>query len=317
MGKKKDLIGITKEMKCGVKGTIIWTSEDRKKLDIEFENGLVMKNKSYISFYGKALNPLNPRLEMCKDGYIFTSNQGDIVKVIDVIDSRKILVEFQDEEKYQKYIAHKEVKNGSVFNPYHKNVYGVGYLGMEIPIITDKLYNKCYTSWHGMIERSFSEKFKTRQPVYKDCTSCKEWENYANFKKWFDENYYEIDGKTMNLDKDILVKGNKIYSPDTCVFVPTEINALFTKTNKFRGEFPIGVYYKKKLKKYIAQCSEIQSNGKKAQTHIGVFNTPEEAFYAYKEYKEKVIKKVADEYKEVIPNKLYEALYKWEVDIND
>ena len=317
MGKKKDLVGITKEMKCGIKGTIIWNSDDRKKLDIEFENGVIMKNRSYVSFYGRALNPLNPRLEMCKKGDIFVSNQGCLFEVKEIFNSNKILIEFQDEQKYQKIVTHGDISKRSPFNPSNRVVYGVGYLGSEIPKITDNYYNKCYSSWHGMMERSFSEKRKSKQPEYKNCYCCEEWYNYSNFKKWFDENYYEIEGERMCLDKDILVKNNKLYSPDTCIFVPNFINVLFTKTNKFRGNYPIGVYYKKKLKKYIAQCSEIQSNGKKSQTHLGVFKTPEDAFSAYKEYKENVIKQVADKYKEVIPNKLYEALYKWEVEIND
>ena len=116
----------------------------------------------------------------------------------------------------------------------------------------------------------------------------------------------------MNLDKDILVKGSKIYSPETCIFTPQFINTLFIKTNSKRGNFPIGVTYKKDINKYLATVQI-----KKKHVHIGVFSNQEEAFHAYKQAKEQYIKKVADEYKDKIPQKLYEAMYNWKVEITD
>ena len=111
------MVGVTKEMKCGVKGTILWNSEDRKKVNIEFENGVIMKNRNYASFYNGCLNPSAHYVNMCEVGYIFNSKQGDVVKVINVINSRKILIEFQDEKKYKKYVTHGEIKKNMVFNP--------------------------------------------------------------------------------------------------------------------------------------------------------------------------------------------------------
>ena len=117
----------------------------------------------------------------------------------------------------------------------------------------------------------------------------------------------------MHLDKDRLIKGNKIYSPKTCIFVPQTINSLFIKNNSVRGELPIGVSRNKKTKKYASNIT-IEST---CSVFLGYFDTPEEAFYSYKEAKEKEIKRVADEYKDKIPQKLYEAMYNYEVDIND
>jgi hypothetical protein len=130
-------------------------------------------------------------------------------------------------------------------------------------------------------------------------------------RNWFDENYYEIEGHKMHLDKDILVKRNKIYSPDKCVFVPAFINATFTKNNVGRGDLPIGVV--KRGKKYFASCS----NNNQKRRYLGMFDNPEEAFYAYKDAKETHIKNTAEQYKHKIPNKLYEALMRYEVDIDD
>jgi hypothetical protein len=116
----------------------------------------------------------------------------------------------------------------------------------------------------------------------------------------------------MELDKDILIKGNKIYSPDTCIFVPHEINMLFIKRNAKRGKYPIGVSYDKQKKKFEASCS---INNK--QKRIGRFSTAEDAFNAYKIYKEGLIKQVATIYKAKIPYELYNALINYEVEITD
>ena len=167
-----------------------------------------------------------------------------------------------------------------------------------------------------MLKRCYSGEYQKKEPTYKDCTVCKEWLNYSNFKKWYDDNYYEIDGEQMALDKDILVKGNKIYSPETCVFVPQNINNLFIKSNKIRGKYPIGVTFNKNKNKYQAYCSML-INGKSQQKTLGYYNNIEEAFNAYKQFKEADIKQMADYYKENIPDKLYEAMYNYKVEITD
>ena len=122
--------------------------------------------------------------------------------------------------------------------------------------------------------------------------------------------------------KDILYKNNTIYSKDTCIFIPERINILFTKNNAKRGNYPIGVYFNKRLGKFIAQVSKLNENKKntKKPTHIGVFNTPEEAFLAYKTEKEKYIKEVANYYKEKYDNfpiVAYNALCDYKVEITD
>lgn len=121
----------------------------------------------------------------------------------------------------------------------------------------------------------------------------------------------------MCLDKDILIKNNKIYSPNTCIFVPQRINNLFTKTNKNRGNLPIGVSYYLNYNQYTATCSIIKENERKGHKTLGYFNTIEEAFNAYKNFKEKYIKQIANEYKDYIPIKLYNALLNYQVEITD
>lgn len=166
-----------------------------------------------------------------------------------------------------------------------------------------------------MIERCFSEKRKEKNPTYRDVTCSNEWKYYKNSKNWYEENYYEVEGKTMHLDKDILHKGNKIYNSENCIFVPQRINALFVKMDSLRGEYPVGVnYFKRGNKNYRAQCNYKD----KGNVMLGLFNNPKEAFYkGYKPFKEKYIKEIADEYKDRIPQKLYEAMYRYEVEITD
>ena len=137
--------------------------------------------------------------------------------------------------------------------------------------------------------------------------------NFQNFGEWFENNYYEIDGETMHLDKDILCKGNKEYASDKMIFVPERINTLFCKSDATRGDCPIGVSYYKASNKYTAKCN-IGEDGYK---FLGYYDTPHTAFLAYKEFKEQYIKQIADEYKNKIPKKLYDAMYAWTVEEDD
>ena len=163
-----------------------------------------------------------------------------------------------------------------------------------------------------MIQRGFDEELKRKQPTYKDVTVNEECLCFQDFAEWWHNNYYEIDGETMCLDKDILVKGNKEYRFDRMIFVPNRINTLFTKRDNGRGNYPIGVSYCKANGKYMANCQTPDS-----QKFLGYYKTPEEAFQAYKTFKEQYIKQVADEYKDKIPQRLYDAMYVWEVEITD
>ena len=141
-----------------------------------------------------------------------------------------------------------------------------------------------------------------RHPTYKDVTVCEEWHNFQNFAKWFEDNYVE----GFELDKDILVKGNKIYSPETCCFVPKEINSLFKNYNN--NLLPTGISYDKINKKYKVS---IRINGKMKTK--GRYVTVEEAFKVYKTAKETYIKEVADKWKEQISDKVYQAMYNYKL----
>ena len=251
-------------------------------------------------------------------GERFITNEGYEVVIVEYNNYNDLWIEFQDEYKTRKHTDCRNCQRGTIKNPYHHNKFG-GYLGIIEEEVKDKLgnnYKKCYNYWMKLLERLNVEKVLEKHPTYKNCCGNEEIYNFSNFTKWFVDNYYEIEGEIMCVDKDILVKGNKEYRFDRMIFVPNRINVLFTKSDAVRGDLPIGVYYKKANNKFCCQCSILTDKGKKPK-YLGLYNTPEEAFLVYKEFKEAYIKEVADEYKNRIPKCLYDAMYNWEVDIND
>jgi hypothetical protein len=234
---------------------------------------------------------------------------GSEMEIVKYNKSIDILVKFETGNLVK--VTWQEFKSGYVKNPYDKTIYEHGYLGegKYKAYINSELQ---YRTWCGVLERCYCEKRKEIFPTYKDCTLYDDWHNFQNFAAWNDQNYYEINGEKMNLDKDILVKGNKVYSPETCIFVPSRINTLFINRKLDRGNFPIGVFKVKSTGKF-----RMQLNLKDKRISKGDYNTPEEAFLVYKSLKENYIKEVAGEYKDKIPEKLYSAMTKYIIEITD
>ena len=185
---------------------------------------------------------------------------------------------------------------------------GVGYQGSANVDIKSRSYKR----WSDMIHRCYNIKFLERMPRYQDCEVCEEWLNYCNFRKWYDEHFYQIENEQMDLDKDILYKGNKVYSPATCCITPHGINTLFINGKKDRGDYPVGVWYEEDKEKFRAAM-----NYGGHQIKLGTFASAEDAFARYKEYKEDFIKDIAEQYKGKIPDNVYEAMMNWKIEITD
>lgn len=169
-------------------------------------------------------------------------------------------------------------------------------------------YEQASVVWKGILDRCLNT--STKKSVYKGVKICDEWMTFSNFAYWFNEHYVE----GFDLDKDIMSRSlgmEPIYSPQVCRFVPVVINAVLTKRQRFRGKYPIGVT--RKGDKYYARCGQ----GDGTRKFLGSFDTTNEAFYAYKTFKEGLLKKLADKYKEHLSDDLYEALYNYEVKIDD
>ena len=173
-----------------------------------------------------------------------------------------------------------------------------------------------YKMWLRMLERSLSEKWKVSHPTYKDTTVDPRWYSMTAFIEDVSNlvGYDKAITYGWHLDKDLLVKGNKLYSKDTCCFLPIEINSLMVMHRSSRGAYPSGVHFRKRQPKR-PYCAVIRRGG--IVKTLGNYSTPEEAFYVYKEAKEAYIKEVANKWKDQIDVRAYEALMNYEVEITD
>lgn len=243
------------------------------------------------------------------------NNQGCLMKIIEYNTTKDITVEFQDDYRFKKKCEWTNFISGSIENPYFPAIYNIGIVG-DVQIKNNGKYIKEYQAWCDILKRSFSTDLKRRRPTYENVICCNEWLYFENFYNWIiqQDNYVQWkNGDKWAVDKDILIKGNKIYSPETCCLVSPEINALFTKRQNCRGILPIGVI--KYKNKYSAQCCD----GTGKQIKLGYFNNPIDAFYAYKRDKEKCIRDIAQKsfLKNEITKACYEAMINYVVEITD
>ena len=170
-----------------------------------------------------------------------------------------------------------------------KPLYGVG-----INDTVDVFEKKDYKIWRDMLERCYCQKRQELQPSYKGCTVCEEWKYFSNFRKWFAENYVE----GWHLDKDVLKIGNRVYSPETCCFLPHKLNSILRlpHVNNHCG------IYKTKHGKY-SSC--MRFNGK--FKFLGVFETFEEAQNVRNNFWIKKVEYFVNMYKDKLPPHIQDA----------
>lgn len=246
-----------------------------------------------------------------RNGLTNINKQGELMTIINYIDFHHVVIEFK-QTKTQRVVSFSHFQNGNVVDKFYPIFYNIGYLGNTISCINGK-EKLSYTKWCNMLQRCYTDLY----PNYQHCVVCDEWLCYTNFEQWFNDNYSIWGNGKMSLDKDLLYKHNKIYSPQTCLIVDSRINTLILDSRKIRGDTPIGVYryeYNGNIK------YEVSIKKKNKKYHFGSYDTPEEAFMIYKKEKEKYIKQVADEYKTLysnFPQKVYDALYNYSYDIDD
>lgn len=275
---------------------------------VEFQDGYRNTvNTNYDSFKNGSVD--NPSY---RKGETNINHQGCVMKIIKYNKANDIVVEFQDDYKGVVHTQYSNFQRGNVRNPFYPFAYGVGITG-------DKYSTRIkeYQIWINMMARCFDDKLKEKYPTYKYATCCEEWLYYPNFYEWLHSqpNFNKwYNGRRWNLDKDILVKGNKVYSPETTCLVPQNVNTLFVKKDKNRGNLPIGV--SKCNNGFKARC---QNPITKQRDDLGDYSIPYYAFLAYKRHKEDLIKQVAQiEYDAGnITEECYDAMMNYEVEITD
>ena len=237
-------------------------------------------------------------------------NSGDF-KILKYNDSRNVEILFL-KTGYEMVARLDHIKSGKVRDPYSLSVCGVGIVGTKYQISEYGRDTKEYVLWKSMLERCYSTALKKRYPTYEYCKVSENFKYYEYFYEWCNKQI-GFNNKGWHLDKDLLVKGNKVYSESTCVFLPAEINSLLTKSDKIRGKHPIGVSWNKRDEVFVAKVKK--SKGK--SEYLGYFNTELEAFNSYKTAKESFIKEQAEKWKSQIDVRAYNALMNYQVEMDD
>lgn len=237
----------------------------------------------------------------------FKTNEGCICVVTKYTNATNVEVKFLDKNGHVIKTSTSSLRRGSLKNPYFPSVCGIGYIGVgkHKPTLNSKK-TKVYGMYQDMMVRCYNEKSQDYRPTYKGCTVHPYWHNFQNFANWYyNQKFHDLG---YQLDKDLLFKGNKVYSEKTCTLIPKEINVLLINRSNDRGKYPLGVTkkYSSGLK-YAAQCSGLNKR------LIGVFSTVEEASAAYVKEKESYVKSVAGHWQNKIESRAFEALMNWTV----
>jgi len=190
-----------------------------------------------------------------------------------------------------------------------KLVFGVGFNDRKYPAVVNGKISKEYALWSSLLKRCYNPNVQKEKPTYIGCSVSENFKSYSYFHDWC-QNQTGFGQESFDLDKDFLLREGKIYSEDTCLFLPRELNTLLISRNAARGSLPVGVSARRG--KFRVDCST-----NKLSTYIGYFDTPELAFQAYKQAKEDFIKSQAEKWKNFIDPRAYEALMSYEVLITD
>ena len=244
------------------------------------------------------------------EGRVFkTKNYGDVV-VLEYNNHIDVTIKFLNTGNIRKTRT-AEIKKGEIRDNEAFPVYKVGVMDIPKELRSGQPTPREYSIWKGVRQRCYNDNIRHLNTSYQEVEMSENFKRYSYFKEWCNKQIgFDQDG--WHLDKDILSKDNKVYSEDTCCFVPPEINSLITNNKSVRGRFPQGVTYNRNKTRYRANIQR----GEKLES-LGTYDTPEEAFYAYKPVKEAYVKSLAEKWKDKIDHRVYEALMKWEINIDD
>lgn len=239
---------------------------------------------------------------------ISSKSTGDYI-VVDYENYNNVIIKFLDKYEHTVTANWREVRRGNIKNPYYPTTLGVGYLGFGR--YTDKeqgQFSLARQRWRSMMTRSYSDVLHRKEPAYVGCSVAEVWHNFQNFGGWYvNHKFY---GLGYDLDKDLLFKGNKIYSPEKCTLLPREVNRAISIHTTDNKELPRGICFRKDIDKYAVAIGR----GKLGRVHLGTYETVEEAFDVYKKERELYVKDIALEWKDNIESRAFGALMNWTVD---
>ena len=247
----------------------------------------------------------------------FTSNNyGDYV-VVEALDDDKVRVNFLDTGNSE-VINRSQITSGKIRDSSrdfvcksrsNNIIHNVGNKGEDKNLVKENF--KTYQVWCSMLQRCYSPSNERMCSGYKDCTVSDMFKMFPMFLDWWKDNVVD-DKINYHLDKDILIKGNRVYGEDTCCLVPREINNLFISAKNTNKTLPVGVRFVEGTNMFKAVVSKFGKS-----TFLGYYPNVEKAFHAYKVAKEQHIKEVAEKWKGQIDIRVYEALMKYQVEITD
>lgn len=244
--------------------------------------------------------------DLVKVGEIYPTKNGSLT-VLKYVKAIEILVQHNDEYGHKMWTRADFIRKGSVRNPFEKHENGCSFTGHGYcHTISPDMRSVIYSIWRCLVQRTLTDSYNKNRVrnTYEDATICDEWHNFQVFCKFVNENKYFKKG--FHLDKDLLVTGNKHYSPETCCFLPQVINGLIAINYETNNDLPVGVN-----RKYDYYEAAISYRGKRKR--IGMYATPEEASAAYVQAKEAYVKELALEWKDRIEPRAFEALMNWTV----
>ena len=243
-----------------------------------------------------------------KIGDVFSSKHYGDAEVVDIKTNKIITVRFR-QTGYEVTTCGGNLVAGAFKDPYHPLVYSVGFVGVPLSgqAITEP---RSYGVWSKMLSRCYNPKSEFFD-VYGGAgvTVCEEWRNYQTFRKFFYDDKYRKDG--WQIDKDIMVRNNLVYSPETCAFVPPEVNRAVIVISK-NSCYPQGVDFHKKSGKFRARISIYGKSVEvyRGSCHIGAFNN-------YKVAKEAYLKDLAIKWSGQVDPRITKSLQEWKVFLDE
>lgn len=244
-------------------------------------------------------------------GDVASNTEGYSAKIVGFLSPKEYQIKFEDKYEAIITVAPGNLKRGHFANPYHASVAGVGYFGIGRFIAkSGGKHTIEYADWNSMLKRCYVS--RESKLSYKDKSVCEDWHCFQNFAEWATKQI-NFGKEGWDLEKDLLIKNNKVYSPDTCVYLPREINSFIKRKRVNNLPLGVDVAYKYNGTPYF----RVQAREEGKNICLGGYTTAEEAFSVYKEHKEGLAHKLAEKWKKEIPDVAYKALLNYTVEITD